>query len=158
MAGQRLQGKSVAILATDGFEQVELTKPAEALREAGADVQVVAPHGGRIQGWNHFDKGAAHSRPSPVPKYRLPNDRRPRELPRMTTTETTEPVVHIGVFAAQDGWLLTHPAVEGRFEHRDDALAAARRLAHLESWRGHAVDMLVQEHRDAELTVVDPRM
>jgi protease I len=57
MANQRLQGKKVAVLATDGFEQVELTKPVEALREAGAEVHVVAPHGGQIQGFNHHDKG-----------------------------------------------------------------------------------------------------
>jgi protease I len=56
MAGQ-LQGKKVAILATDGFEQVELSKPLEALRAAGADAEVIAPHGGEIQGWNHFDRG-----------------------------------------------------------------------------------------------------
>jgi protease I len=57
MANQRLQGKKVAVLATDGFEQVELQKPVEALREAGAQVEVVSPHGGQIQGWNHLDKG-----------------------------------------------------------------------------------------------------
>ena len=57
MAGQRLQGKKVAVLATDGFEQVELEKPVDALREAGAEVQVVSPHGGQIQGFNHHDKG-----------------------------------------------------------------------------------------------------
>jgi protease I len=47
----------VAVLATDGFEQVELQKPVEALRQAGAQVEVVAPHGGEIQGFNHHDKG-----------------------------------------------------------------------------------------------------
>lgn len=57
MASQRLQGKTVAVLATDGFEQVELQKPLEALREAGAQVEVVAPKGGQIQGFNHHDKG-----------------------------------------------------------------------------------------------------
>jgi protease I len=57
MANQRLQGKTVAVLATDGFEQVELTRPVEALRDAGANVLVVSPKGGQIQGWNHFDKG-----------------------------------------------------------------------------------------------------
>ncbi|MDB5448104.1 MAG: putative intracellular protease/amidase [Phenylobacterium sp.] len=57
MANQRLQGKTVAVLATDGFEQVELMKPVEALRDAGANVLVVAPKGGQIQGWNHLDKG-----------------------------------------------------------------------------------------------------
>jgi protease I len=57
MADRSLQGKKVAVLATDGFEQVELEKPVEALRQAGAEVEVVAPHGGRIQGFNHHDKG-----------------------------------------------------------------------------------------------------
>ncbi|MDE2488892.1 MAG: type 1 glutamine amidotransferase [Alphaproteobacteria bacterium] len=57
MAEERLQGCKVAVLATDGFEQVELEKPVEALRNAGADVEVVAPHGGEIQGFNHHDKG-----------------------------------------------------------------------------------------------------
>ncbi|NOG69558.1 type 1 glutamine amidotransferase domain-containing protein [Roseicella sp. DB1501] len=52
-----LQGKTVAVLATDGFEQVELTEPVQALKQAGAEVHVVAPHGGSIQGWNHHDKG-----------------------------------------------------------------------------------------------------
>lgn len=52
-----LNGRSVAILATDGVEQVELTRPMQALKEAGAQVQVVAPKSGSIQGWNHFDKG-----------------------------------------------------------------------------------------------------
>jgi protease I len=57
MAGQILQGRRIAVVATDGFEQVELQKPVEALREAGAKVEVVSPHGGQIQGYNHFDKG-----------------------------------------------------------------------------------------------------
>lgn len=51
-----LQGRSVAVLATDGVEQVELTEPVRALREAGAAVSVVAPKAGAIQGWNHQDK------------------------------------------------------------------------------------------------------
>jgi protease I len=57
MAEQRLQGKKVAVLATDGFEQIELTTPVEVLRGAGAEVEVISPHGGEIQGWNHHDKG-----------------------------------------------------------------------------------------------------
>jgi protease I len=58
MANDRLSGKKVAVLATDGFEQVELEKPVQALKEAGAQVDVVSPHGGQIQGFNHFDKGS----------------------------------------------------------------------------------------------------
>ena len=52
-----LAGRCVAVLATDGVEQVELTVPAEALRQAGARVLVVAPAAVRIQGFNHLDKG-----------------------------------------------------------------------------------------------------
>jgi protease I len=57
MAEGRLQGRKVAVLATDGFEQVELTKPVEALKQAGAEVHVVSPKSGQIQGYNHHDKG-----------------------------------------------------------------------------------------------------
>ena len=52
-----LKGCTVAVLATDGVEQVELTRPVEALREAGAEVKIVSPKAGTIQGWNHHDKG-----------------------------------------------------------------------------------------------------
>lgn len=52
-----LTGKRVAILATHGFEQSELTDPMRALREEGADVDVVSPEDGPIQGFKHFDKG-----------------------------------------------------------------------------------------------------
>lgn len=57
MADAKLQGMKVAVLATDGFEQVELEKPVEALRAAGAEVEIVAPKGGQIQGFRHHDKG-----------------------------------------------------------------------------------------------------
>jgi deglycase len=50
-----LQGQRVAVLATDGVEQVELTKPVKALREAGATVDVVAPKSGSIQSFDHHD-------------------------------------------------------------------------------------------------------
>jgi protease I len=52
-----LQGKRIAILATDGVEQVELTQPWEALKSAGATVELLSTHDGRIQGMNHIDKG-----------------------------------------------------------------------------------------------------
>ncbi len=74
----------------------------------------------------------------------------------MTTPTETREVVQIGVIAAHDGWLLKHPTVESRFEDREEAMAAARRLANLESWRGREVDMLVQEPRGAG--AFDPRM
>ncbi|MGC2449497.1 MAG: type 1 glutamine amidotransferase domain-containing protein [Candidatus Sulfotelmatobacter sp.] len=52
MATDNLQGKKIAILATDGFEQVELLEPRKALDEAGAQTQVVSPKDGKIKGWN----------------------------------------------------------------------------------------------------------
>jgi protease I len=52
MNEQRLNGKRVAILATDGVEQVELLQPREALQAAGADTRVIAPHGVTIKGWD----------------------------------------------------------------------------------------------------------
>jgi len=53
-----LEGKRVAILATDGFEQAELLEPLKALREAGATVEVVSPRSGRIKGWRHTEWGS----------------------------------------------------------------------------------------------------
>lgn len=52
-----LQGKKIAILATDGFEEDELLKPLHALEAAGAQVDVVSPSGGSIKGWKHTDWG-----------------------------------------------------------------------------------------------------
>jgi len=56
MSIEKLKGKKVAILATDGFEQVELTEPKRLLEKAGAKVSVVAPTNtlkpGEIRGWN----------------------------------------------------------------------------------------------------------
>src|SRR5437868_14180030 len=46
-----LKGVKVAILATDGFEQVELTEPRKALDQAGAETSVVSPKSGEIRGW-----------------------------------------------------------------------------------------------------------
>lgn len=57
MTNAKLQGKKVAVLATDGFEQVELERPVEALKAAGAQVEVVSPKSGEIQGFRHHDKG-----------------------------------------------------------------------------------------------------
>ena len=53
----KLDGLRVAILATDGFEQSELTVPREALDDAGAITLVVSPKPGSIKGWNHTDWG-----------------------------------------------------------------------------------------------------
>lgn len=54
---KQLQGKRVAILATDGFEQSELFKPKQALEDAGAKVSVVSLKAGEIKGWNEDNWG-----------------------------------------------------------------------------------------------------
>lgn len=54
-----LEGRKVAILAVDGFEQAELLEPQRALTEAGATVHVISQKAGRIQGFKHVDKGDA---------------------------------------------------------------------------------------------------
>ena len=51
-----LDNKRVAVLATDGFEEAELTEPAKALGEEGAKIDIIAPHPGRIQAFKHHDK------------------------------------------------------------------------------------------------------
>lgn len=57
MASETLKGKKVAILVTDGFEQVELVKPREALEQAGAQTQIVSPKDGKVRGWKHTEWG-----------------------------------------------------------------------------------------------------
>ena len=54
---QSLTGKRIAILATDGFEESELTVPRGALTDAGAEVVVVSPKPGQIQGMRHRERG-----------------------------------------------------------------------------------------------------
>jgi protease I len=51
-----LHGVRVAILVEDGFEQVELTKPREALNKAGAVTTIVSPQKTHVQGWNGDEK------------------------------------------------------------------------------------------------------
>ena len=54
---KQLNGKKVAILAADGFEQVELEKPKEALEKAGATTHIVSPAGAKVKGWQHTEWG-----------------------------------------------------------------------------------------------------
>jgi protease I len=52
-----LKGKRIAFLmANEGVEQVELTEPLQAVRDAGAEADLIAPEGGHIQAFNHLDK------------------------------------------------------------------------------------------------------
>ncbi|MFA7522420.1 MAG: type 1 glutamine amidotransferase domain-containing protein [Halothiobacillaceae bacterium] len=54
---QRLDGKRVALLVADGFEQIELTEPKQALEQAGARAEIVSPAGDQVKGWQHTDWG-----------------------------------------------------------------------------------------------------
>jgi protease I len=54
---QNLNGKKIAILSTNGFEQSELMEPRRRLADAGADVSVISPESGSIKGWNKNDWG-----------------------------------------------------------------------------------------------------
>ena len=57
MAKDNLHGLTVAILVTDGFEEVELLEPRRALDDAGAETRVVSPKHDRVRGWNLTDWG-----------------------------------------------------------------------------------------------------
>jgi protease I len=63
-----LRGKRIAIVATHGFEQSELTEPLKALRGAEATVDVVSLEKGEIRGWNVKDWG------DPVPVDKVIDD------------------------------------------------------------------------------------
>ena len=53
-----LKGKKIAFLvANEGTEQIELTRPWDAVREAGAETELIAPEAGEVQAFNHLDKG-----------------------------------------------------------------------------------------------------
>jgi protease I len=52
-----LKGKRIAVIVTDGFEQIELTSPKEALEAAGAQVDILSDKHGKVQGMHHDEKG-----------------------------------------------------------------------------------------------------
>ncbi len=55
-----LKNKKVAILVEDGFEEVEFTKPLDALEKAGAEVDIISPKSGKVKAWNSTDWGAEY--------------------------------------------------------------------------------------------------
>ena len=57
MASDTLKGKKIAILVTDGFEQVELVEPRKALDQAGAETRIVSPKNERVRGWKFTNWG-----------------------------------------------------------------------------------------------------
>jgi protease I len=61
MAEGKLNGKRVAIIATDQVEEAELVEPRRALDEAGAQTDLISIEAGEIQAVNHFEPGGKHS-------------------------------------------------------------------------------------------------
>ena len=55
MAG-KLAGKTIAFLATEGVEQVELTDPWKAVQDAGGTAELISLEAGHVQAFNHLDK------------------------------------------------------------------------------------------------------
>ena len=73
MKDENIAGKRVAILATDGVEQIELTEPRKALDAAGAKTSVVSPNAGTIKAWQHDQWGEQIKVDIPLSEAR-PND------------------------------------------------------------------------------------
>ena len=61
MADATLKGKKIAIVAADMVEQVELVEPRKALKQAGAETELISMKPGEIQGFNHFDQADKHA-------------------------------------------------------------------------------------------------
>ena len=53
---RELEGINIAILVTNGFEQIEMTQPRQAYNDAGASTYIISPAGEQVRGWNHYDK------------------------------------------------------------------------------------------------------
>jgi protease I len=62
----RLEGKRVAFLATDGVEQIELTEPWQAVEREGGKPELIALESGEIQGFDHLDKDQSFKVDRPV--------------------------------------------------------------------------------------------
>ena len=62
-----LQGKRIAFLvAQEGIEEVELTKPWQAVKDAGGTPELIAPEQGEVQAFNHLDKGSVYPVDKPL--------------------------------------------------------------------------------------------
>ena len=68
MSEHNIAGKKVAFLLTDGVEQVELTSPWNAVKEAGGEPTLVSPKSGKLQGYDGTEKGRRSTSTSPWPR------------------------------------------------------------------------------------------
>ena len=78
----------VAVLATDGVEQVELDRPWQALEEAGAEPELVSLEAGTITAYEHIDKGDT-SRSTPLSLAPTPTSTRRWSCPAASSTATS---------------------------------------------------------------------
>jgi len=69
----RLDGKKVAILVADGFEQVELTEPKAALEKAGAKTEIISPAADKVKGWEETEWGKTFRVDVPLKKAKANN-------------------------------------------------------------------------------------
>jgi hypothetical protein len=67
----------------------------------------------------------------------------------------TNPTRRFGVFATIRGWLLADPDRVQDFDTRSEAVAAARRLAHVSRWRGARAEVVAQDRPGGALRVID---
>jgi protease I len=70
MASETLNGLRVAILVTDGFEQVEMTEPRKALGEAGAETRLVSPKDSQVKAWKFTEWGDTYPVDMPLDSAR----------------------------------------------------------------------------------------
>src|SRR5262245_31951903 len=70
MINSNLSGKKVAILVADGFEQVEMTEPKQALERAGAQTKIISPAQGKVKGWQHTEWGDQFAVDVPIAQAR----------------------------------------------------------------------------------------
>src|SRR3954469_425317 len=71
--GEKLNGKKVAFVATDGVEQIELTEPWKAVEAEGGQPELLSIEGGQIQGFEHIDKAENFDVDKPL-KEATPDD------------------------------------------------------------------------------------
>jgi protease I len=64
--GEKLSGKKVAFVATDGVEQIELTEPWKAVESEGGEPELLSIEAGQIQGFEHLDKADTFDVDKPV--------------------------------------------------------------------------------------------
>jgi hypothetical protein len=65
-----LEGCRIAVLVADGFEQIELTEPIEALLNAGAETMIVSPAGEKVRAWNQMRWGMRFTVECPLEEAR----------------------------------------------------------------------------------------